>query len=102
MTHGLIYPISNGLGQNRETDEEHKKHCVEEEFQFASVKFDRDGEGGSKALAVANCSINIWDGSEQEIAWFKKSSSYFENNFSIFLLSGISNTSIFKVRDVLH
>ena len=59
LTHGLIYPISNGLGQNRETDEEHKKHCVGEEFQFASVKFDRDGDGGSKALAVANCSINI-------------------------------------------
>ena len=49
-----------------------------------------------------NRSINIWGGSAVELAWFKKSSSYFESNFPIFLLFGISNTSIFKVRDVLH
>ena len=29
---------------------------------------------------MGNCSINICDGSELELAWSKKSSSYFENN----------------------
>ena len=49
---------------------------------------------------MTNCSINIWDGSELELPWSEKSSSYFQNNFPIFLLSGILNISIFKVRDV--
>ena len=34
--------------------------------------------------------------------WSNKSSLYFENNFPILLLCGISNTSIFKVSDTLH
>ena len=71
-------------------------------FQLARVQFDRDGEGNREALGMANCSINIWDGSELELAWSKKSSLFFENNFSIFLLSGVSNASTFKVRDILH
>ena len=62
----------------------------------------RDGDRGRKTLGIGNCSINIWDGSELELAWLKKKSSYFENNFPILLLSGISNTSIFKVCDILH
>ena len=90
---------SNGVGQNRETDEEHDENCVEEGFLLARVKYHRDGEGGREGLGVGNCSINIWDGSEPELAWSKKSSSYFKNNFPIFLLSGISNTSICQVRD---
>ena len=49
---------------------------------------------------MASCSINIWDGSELELTWSEKSSSYLQNNFPIFLLSGILNVSIFKVRDV--
>ena len=69
---------------------------------MARVKFGRDDEGGRKALDMWNCNINIWDKSELKLAWSKKSSSYFENNFPIFLLSDISNTLIFKVRDVLH
>ena len=69
---------------------------------MARVKYDRDGEWGREAVVVQNCSINIWDGSELELAWSNKRSSYFENNFPTFLLSGISNTSIYKVRDVLH
>ena len=72
---------SNGVGQNRETDENHAEVCVEEGFQLARVKFDRDNEWGREVLGVENCSINIWDGSELELAWSKKSSSYFENNF---------------------
>ena len=48
------------------------------------------------------CTINIWDGSELEIAWSKKSSLYFEINFPIFLLSVILNTSIFKVHHISH
>ena len=51
---------------------------------------------------LGNCSINIWDGSELELAWSKKSSSKFENNFPMFLLTLISNPSVFNVRDVLH
>ena len=67
------------------------------------VKFGRDGQGGMKALDMGNCSINIWDESEFELAWSKKSRSYFENNnFPVFLLSDISNTLIFKVPDVLY
>ena len=50
---------SNGVGQNRKTDEEHDEDCVEEWFQLARVKFDRDGEGGREALSMGNCSINI-------------------------------------------
>ena len=46
-------------------------------FQLAKLKFDRDGEGGRKALGMGNCRINIWDGSELELAWSKKCSSYF-------------------------
>ena len=36
----------NGVEQNRETDEEHDENYVEEEFQLAKLKFDRDGKGG--------------------------------------------------------
>ena len=46
-------------------------------------------------------SINISDESELELAWSKKSSSYFEHNFPLFLLSCILNTSI-KMRNILH
>ena len=50
---------SNGVGKNRETDEEHDEDCVQEGFQLAGVKFDRDGETGREALGMGNCSINI-------------------------------------------
>ena len=69
---------------------EHDEDCVEEVFQLTMVKFDRDDEGGREALSVENCSINIWDGSELELAWSKKSILNLKNNFQIFLLSGIS------------
>ena len=69
---------------------------------MARVKFDRDGTEGREPLGMRKCINNIWDGPEIEFPWSKKSSSYFENNFPIFLLSGISNTSIFNVRDVLR
>ena len=69
---------------------------------MSKVQIDRDGEGGSEALGTKKGRINIWDGWGLELALSKKSSSYFENNFSIFLLSGILNTSIFMMRDVLH
>ena len=88
---------SNGVGQNKETDEKHNENYVEEGFQLAGIIFDRDDEGIREVLGVGNCIINIWDGSELRLAWSKKSSSYFENDFPIFLLSGISNTLICKV-----
>ena len=47
---------SNGLGQYRETNEEHDKDCVEEGFQLARAKLDRNGEGRRKALGMGNCS----------------------------------------------
>ena len=50
---------SNGVGQNRETDEEHDEDCIEEGFQLARIKYDRDSEGGREAPFVGNCSINI-------------------------------------------
>ena len=49
----------NGVGKNRESDEEHDEDCVEERFQSARVKFDRDCEGGKEALGMENRSINI-------------------------------------------
>ena len=93
---------SNGVGQNRENNKEHNEDCVEEGFQLARVKYDRDGERGREALVVGNCNVNIWDGSELELAWSKNRSSYFQNNFAIVLLSGILSTLISKVLDVLH
>ena len=49
----------NGVGQNSKTAEEHDEYCVEERFQLARVKYDKDGEGGGrKTLGMANCSIN--------------------------------------------
>ena len=73
---GISFDISNtcggvwqsGVGQNRETDEEHDEDCVKEGFQLGSVKFDRYGEGGRKSLGMGNCSINILVGSELELA----------------------------------
>ena len=59
---------SNGVEKNRETDEEHDEDWAKEGFQTARVKFGRDGEGGMKALDMGNCSINIWDESEFELA----------------------------------
>ena len=50
---------SNGVGQNRETSEEHDEDCIEEEFQLARIKYDRHSEGGREALGMENCSVNI-------------------------------------------
>ena len=50
---------SNGLGKYRETNEEHDKDCVEEEFQLARAKLDRNGEARRKALGMGNCSTNM-------------------------------------------
>ena len=41
---------SNGVGPNKETNKKHDEDCVEERFQLARVKYDRDGEGGREAL----------------------------------------------------
>ena len=41
---------------------------------MTKVKFDRDSDGGREALDMGNGSINIWDGSELELGWSKKSS----------------------------
>ena len=94
--------LSNGGGQNSETDEEHEENCVEEGFQLDMVIFERYRERGRNALGMESCSIGIWVESDLGLAWSKKSSSFFENNFPIFLLSGISNTSIFKIHDISH
>ena len=50
---------SNGEEQNRETDEERDEDCIEEGFQLARIKYDRDSEGGREALDVGNCDVNI-------------------------------------------
>ena len=41
---------SNWVKQNKETDEEDDADCVEERFQLARVKFDRDREGDRETL----------------------------------------------------
>ena len=45
-------------GQNRETNEEHHKDCVEEGFQLAWVKLYKNVEEGREALVMSNRSIN--------------------------------------------
>ena len=92
----------NGTGQNKETDEEHDEDCAEEGFHLASVKLDKDSKGGREAVGVGYCSSNTWNGLELKLALLRKSSSYYENNFPIFLLSASLNTSVFKVRYVWH
>ena len=92
----------NGVGQNKETNEQYDEDWVKQRFQLARVKFGKDGEGSRIAVGMKKSRINIWDGSELELAWSKKSSSCLENNFPKFLLSAILNTLIFKVCDVLH
>ena len=47
----------NGVGQNRETDEEHDEDFVEEEFQLAKVKFDKDGRVDSEEALGLRVSI---------------------------------------------
>ena len=90
ISNNYVSAWSNRVGQNRETGGEQDKNCVEEGFQLARVKFDRDGEGCSDAPGVGSCSSNIWDGSEQELAWFKKSSLYFEDIFIIWYFEYIT------------
>ena len=41
-------------------------------FHLDSIKYDRDGGRVREALIMGNCSINIWDGSELELALCKK------------------------------
>ena len=62
--------LLNGLGKNMET--EHDEDCVEERFQLAREKLDRNGNRGRKAVGMGNCSINIWIESELELACSKK------------------------------
>ena len=50
---------SNGVGQNREIVEEHDEDCIEEGFQLARVKYDKDSEGCREALGMGNCSVNV-------------------------------------------
>ena len=77
----LWWRVVEGVGQNRETDKVHDENCVEEGFQLDSITFGRDGE---RVLSTENCSINIWDRSELELALCKESSSCFENNSQYF------------------
>ena len=55
--------LLNGVGKNRETDEEQDEDCVEEGFQLARGKFDRYGEGGRETVGMGYCCINLYDGS---------------------------------------
>ena len=50
---------SNLLRQNRETDKEQDEDYVEEEFQLARAKLDRNDEGVRKALGRGNCRTNV-------------------------------------------
>ena len=44
---------------SKEIDEEHDEDSVEEGFQLARAKFDRDAEGEREALGMGNRNINI-------------------------------------------
>ena len=92
----------NGVGQNSENNEDNYKDCAGERLLLARAKLDRDGEGGREALGMVNCYINIWGGSELELRLIREKQFKFWKQFSTLLLSGISSTSVFKVRDVLH
>ena len=48
-----------GVEQNRETDEEYDEDCVEEGFQLARMKFERDGMGGREAIGMGYCSSTL-------------------------------------------
>ena len=48
----------NEVEKNKETDEEHDENCIDEGFQLARVKSDRDGKGGRDALVMGYCSSN--------------------------------------------
>ena len=50
---------SNGVGKNRESDEEHDEDSVDKGFQLARAEFDRDSEGGREAVGMRYRSINI-------------------------------------------
>ena len=52
------------------------------------MEFDRFGKGRREALGMEYISSNTWNGLELKLAWSKKNTSYFENNFPIFLLPG--------------
>ena len=67
----------NEVGKNRETDEEHDEDCVDEGFQLARVKFDRDGKEGGETLGMWYCGSNNWNEIELELALSRKSNSYF-------------------------
>ena len=84
--------------KNGKIDEEHDEECVKEGFQLNRGEIDRDDERFREIVGKGYCSINIWDGSEMKLAWSRENSSY----FPIFLLSGNSNTSIFKVCNILR
>ena len=82
----MRWRVVEWVGQNRENDEEDDGDCVEE----GSVGWGKILQRwwGREALGMKDWSINIWDRSELKLAWSKKSSSCFENNFPMFLLSG--------------
>ena len=88
LPYGLIYPIlvvtfgwmeNDKIGKNIQN---HDDDCVEEGFQLAMVKNEKNGAEDSEALGIGNRSINIWKGSELELAWSKKKQFIFKKLFS--------------------
>ena len=60
LAYGSVYDVrSNGVGKNREIDEDHDEDCVEKGFQLTSGAFDRDGEEGKESVGMEYCSVNI-------------------------------------------
>ena len=59
MSNTCVGAWQNGLLQNTKIDEKHDEEGVEDGFQLATVKFDRDREGGREALRMWNCFIDI-------------------------------------------
>ena len=47
----------NEVRKNSETEEEHDEDCVEERFQLARIKLERDDEEDRETLVIRNCII---------------------------------------------
>ena len=74
------------------------------DFQFSGSNYiemiRKTGQIQGWGAVVSIIDIELVD--RTKISLNREKSSYFENNFPIFLLSGNSSTSFFKVCDVLH
>ena len=106
LGYAFVYPIlltRGWIGQEEIGKPKKSMMTIVEEVSVFSGKIkQRRSWTQGRYIGMGCCGISIWDGSELELAWFRKNNSYFEINFQIFFLSDDSNKSIFKVCGVLR